>query len=137
MLTYQYLICCGHNWQLVYTHFTFGKAKKKKKKEKNTKLNFMLCIGNLHILWLVPKFNQNKMVTSCVFVWPCHSVIQLYLMLNLLGLVVELYGSDSLRQVLFFFFSHQPSNHTSVFQVMCYLAVLVGLFVLQVLCNII
>ena len=32
---------------------------------------------------------------------------------------------------------YQPSTHTSVFQVMCYLVVLVGLFVLQVLCNMI
>lgn len=53
MLTYQCFISCGHNWQLVNTHFTYGVAIQEIKT--HTKPNFMLCIGHLHSLGLAPK----------------------------------------------------------------------------------
>lgn len=141
MLTYQCFISCWHNWQLVYTHCTYGVAIQGIKK--HTKPNFMLCIGHLHLLGLVPKFKA-KTVTSGLLVWPCHSLIPLYLMLTLLDLVVDLHGSGSdwsssveAQCEVLSLSCYQPSIHTSVFQVMCYLVILVGLFVLQVLCNMI
>lgn len=68
----------------------------------------------------------------------------MYLMLNLLDLVVDLHGSGSdwsssveAQCKILSLSCYQPSTRTSVFQVMCYLVILVGLFVLQVLCNMI
>lgn len=66
MLTYQCFISCGHNWQLVYTHFTYGVAIQEiKKKTYQTKLYAMHW--TLHLLGLVPKFKA-KTATSGLLV---------------------------------------------------------------------
>lgn len=103
----------------------------------------MLCIGHQHSLGLVPKFKA-KTATSGLLVWPCHSLIQLYLMIYLLDVVRDLHGSGSdlrssveAQSEVLSLSCYQPSTCTSVFQVTCYLVILVGLFVLQLLCNII